>query len=376
MVNTDRMLSEFLELVRIDSVSGSEREIADLLIKKLKELNLEVFEDKTGSIINTGTGNIIARLPGEGSGKNRPAVMVCAHMDTVEPGRGVSPVVENGIVRSSGDTILGGDDKAGVAIILEAIRVIRECCLDHCEIEVVLTVFEEGGLKGAANIDTGLLKARIGYVLDSDDPPGTIITKAPTQDRITAVIKGRSAHAGICPEKGINAIEVAAKAIAGMRLGRIDSDTTANIGVISGGKATNIVPDSVLVEGETRSTVQSKKEAQTLHMLGEIDRAVKEYGASSEVKVENLYREFNLDESEEVVRIAVDAAGRLGLNPVLKATGGGSDANMFNEKGIPTVVLGIAMQNVHTTDEYISVEEMEKGCRYLVEIIKCAAGIE
>ncbi|MFZ5644088.1 MAG: M20/M25/M40 family metallo-hydrolase [Bacillota bacterium] len=370
MINRERLLNEFLELVKIDSVSGFERNIADILKKKLKDIGLEVFEDDTGKKINTEAGNIIARLNDNGGAHS--TIMVCAHMDTVEPGRNVKPVVEGDIVKSSGDTILGGDNKAGIAIILEALKVLKENNIRHGELEIVLTVFEEGGLLGAANIDPKMLKSNIGYVLDSDGPPGTIVTKAPTQDRISVLIKGKAAHAGICPEKGINSIEVAARAISGMKIGRIDEETTSNIGVISGGKATNIIPDSVLIQGETRSLSESKKERETQHIIEKINEAVSFFGAQADINVEHLYREINVNENEKVVTIALEAAENINISPRLEKTGGGSDANIFNEKGISTVVLGIAMQNVHTTDEYIKVDDMVLGCRYLVEIIRTA----
>lgn len=370
MVNRKRMTGEFLELVRIDSISGFERQVADLIKEKLQSLGFEVYEDDTGQKINTGTGNIVARLPGKLAGA--ASVMFCAHMDTVEPGRGVVPVIDGGVIKSSGDTVLGGDNKAGIAIILEAVRVLKESGISHGDLEVVLTVFEEGGLLGATNLDPGLIKSRMAYVLDSDGPPGTVVTSAPTQDRITATIRGKSAHAGICPEKGINAIKVAAGAIAAMNLGRIDGETTANIGVISGGKATNIVPDSVLVQGETRSLDGAKKDQQTRDMVEKIKAAADESGATADVRVENLYSNFRIDHQDSVVRIAVQAAENIGLTPRLESTGGGSDANMFNEKGITAVILGIAMQNVHTTEEFIKIEDMEASCRYLVEIIKVA----
>ncbi len=368
MVNLDRMTAEFLELVRIDSVSGSERNVADLLKVRLKGLGLEVTEDQAGKKINTGTGNIIAWMPATAPAGS--PVMLCAHMDTVEPGRGVKPVLQDGIIRSSGDTILGGDDKAGIAVILEVLRIIRDEGILHGGLEVVLTVFEEGGLLGARNLNAGTIRSKLGYILDSDGPPGAIVTRAPAQDRISATVRGRSAHAGICPEKGINAIEVAARAIAGMTLGRIDRETTANIGIINGGKATNIVPDSVFIQGETRSLNGAKKDRQTGIIIEKLNEAASGSGASVDIKVENLYREFSVGDHEAVVRTAVEAAGSLNLTPRIESSGGGSDANIFNEKGISTVVLGIGMQNVHTTGEFIRTEDMEASCRYLIEIIK------
>ncbi|MCL6611013.1 MAG: M20/M25/M40 family metallo-hydrolase [Peptococcaceae bacterium] len=370
MVDAGRMVAEFLEMVKVDSVSGKERDMADLVKARLKDMGLDPVEDGAGNKINSSAGNIIARLPG--TGKAGPPVMVCAHLDTVEPGRGIKPVVEEGIIRSSGDTILGGDDKAGIAIILEVLRMIRENRIDHPGVEVVFTVFEEGGLLGAKNLDPGMLEARLGYVLDSGGPPGTIITSAPTQDRISVAVRGKSAHAGICPENGVNAIEIAARAIAGLRMGRIDHETTVNIGVITGGKATNIVPDSVFVQGETRSLDRAKKELQTRLIVEKFNQAASASGAGVDVRVENLYREYSIGEDREVVRLAVEAAEKLGIVPRLESTGGGSDANVFNEMGIPTVVLGIAMQKVHTTEEFIRIGDMVTCCRYLLEIIKAA----
>ncbi|HBV96869.1 MAG: peptidase M20 [Peptococcaceae bacterium BICA1-7] len=370
MVNRERMVNEFLELVKIDSVSGFERKIADTLKLKLEELGMVVYEDDAGSKINTQAGNLIARLPATG-GSGAP-LLLCAHMDTVEPGRGVKPVLEGDLIKSSGDTVLGADDKAGIAIIFEAVRVIKENQVKHGGLEVVLTVFEEGGLLGAANIDREKIESKIGFILDSDGPPGSIVTQAPTQDRISITVKGKSAHAGICPEKGISAIEVAAKAIAGMKLGRIDGETTANIGVISGGKATNIVPDTVFIQGETRSLDGARVKKQTGEIIDKAREAAEQFGAQLDIKVENLYREFNIDKDERVVKIAAEAARSISLEPRLLSTGGGSDANMFNEKGISTVVLGIAMQNVHTTGEYIKIDDLVMGSKYIVEIVKSA----
>lgn len=372
MIKTDRMVQEFLEMVRVDSVSGKERDLADLLKVKLEKLGLEVMEDQAGKKINCSAGNIIARFPG--SGAAGPPVMLCAHMDTVEPGRGVKPVIDGGVIRSSGDTVLGGDNKAGIAIIMEAIRVIIENGLRHPELEVVFTVFEEGGLLGAKNLERALLKAGLGYVLDSGGAPGTIITRAPTQDKISVSVFGKSAHAGVCPEEGVNAIEVASRAIAGMNLGRIDHETTANIGIISGGNAINIVPEVCYVQGETRSLDRSKKDLQTRLITEKFNEAASASGARIQVKVENLYQEYNIGADQKVVRIALEAAENLGLVPRLESTGGGSDANIFNDSGISTVVLGIAVQNVHTTGEFIRVEDMESSCRYLLEIIKVAGG--
>lgn len=369
MVKNNRIIEEFLELVRVDSVSGKERRIADLLKAKLFQLGLEVTEDKAGTAVGSDTGNIIGKMQGSGNG---PVLLLCSHMDTVEPGIGVKPVTDDGVIRSSGDTVLGADDKAGIAAILEVLRMIREYGIDHGGIEVVFTIWEEGGLFGAKNLDFALVNAKIGFVLDSDGPPGTIINRAPSQDKIGVTIKGKAAHAGINPEDGINAIEVASHAIAHMKLGRIDRETTSNIGIISGGKAVNIVPDSVVLEGEARSLDAAKRKAQTEHMCRAVREAADKFKAHADIITETLYMDFNLGDKSPPVQIAYRSAVNLGLVPRLEKTGGGSDANIFNSMGIATAVLGIGMQKVHTTEEYITVSNLVENARYLFEIVKVA----
>lgn len=371
MINEERILQEFVELVKIDSPSMHERKVADILLEKLTALGLEADEDNAGKVLNTGTGNIIGRLPGNTPGI--PAVMFCAHMDTVEPGRGVEPVVKDGVVLSAGETILGGDDKAGIVAILEMLRVIKEQNLSHGDIEVVFTVAEEIGLKGAKNLDYTALKGKMGFVLDCSGSAGTIIAKAPAQYRIVASIFGKAAHAGISPEEGVNSIVVASRAIAKMKLGRIDEETTANIGVIGGGKATNIIPDLVNIEGEARSINPAKLEAQMGHMCRILEETAAENNAKVKIEKEFLYPALNLTEKDPVVAVAMQATRALKINPVLISTGGGSDANIFNGKGIPTANLGIGMCKVHSTDEYITVRDLCMNARYLLEIVKVLA---
>lgn len=373
MVNSERILNEFLELVQVDSVSGKERGMADLLKEKLLRLGLEVYEDNAGREVGSDTGNIIGRLPGQ---NGCPVLLLSAHMDTVEPGRGVKPLVDGECVRSSGDTVLGSDDKAGIVAILEVLRLIRENKIEHGGLEVVFTIWEEGGLFGSKNLDYSQLSATAGFVLDSDGPPGTIVTRAPWQDHIGATITGRSAHAGMNPEAGVNAIIVASQAIAGMKIGRIDEETTSNIGIISGGKATNIVPDSVTIQGEARSLDHAKLAAQTKHMCDTLQKAADKFGAKVRIMVDRQYDGFSLDEQSLPVRLALRAAKKLDLTARLKNTGGGSDANIFNSKGIPAVVLGIGMSKVHTTEEFISLTDLTGNARYLLEIVRAALDIK
>ncbi|GAB6182137.1 M20/M25/M40 family metallo-hydrolase [Desulfotomaculum defluvii] len=370
MVNENRIIDEFIELVQVDSESGAERQLADLLKARLKDLGLEVREDNAGSFIEVGqtTGNIIGTLPGNGG--NGPLLLLSAHMDTVKPGKGVQPRRENGKIISSGNTILGSDDKAGIVAILEALRVIKENQLQHGGIQVAFTIAEEMGLVGAKGLDYNLLQAKLGFVLDSGGAPGEIIIKAPTQYSFTATVKGKAAHAGIAPEQGINAIVVASHAIANVRLGRIDEETTANIGAISGGLATNIVPDKVTVEGEARSLNPVKAKAQIDHMEEEFVKAAAKFGTSVDFNVLKQYDHINLAADSLPVRIALKAAESVDLKPHLAQTGGGSDANVFNGKGIACANLGIGMSKVHTTEEFITEEHLIQNAKFIVEIIK------
>ena len=375
MINQERIVEEFLRLVQIDSPSLHEREIADYLKRKLTDIGLEVMEDGAGQAIGNScddqTGNLIAIK--RGNCTEAPSVMFCAHMDTVEPGRGVKPVIRDNVVYSDGSTILGGDDKAGIAAIVEMLQVIKEQNIPHGDIEVVFTVAEECGLRGSKYLDYKRLKSKMCFVLDCDGSAGTVITKAPSQYKIKSTIIGKSAHAGISPEEGVNAIFVASKAIAKMKLGRLDSETTANIGVISGGKATNIIPDMVNIEGETRSIDPDKLEKQTDEIVNILESTAREMGAKAVIEKDLLYPRLYLEESSQPISIAVRAAVKIGQEPVLMSTGGGSDANILNGFGIPTANLGIGMSKVHTTEEFITVDNLILNAKYLLEIVKLLA---
>ncbi len=360
MINRDRLVSTFLELVRIDSPSGQEEEIARHLTAELRSLGLTVERDTTG--------NIIARLAEEGQ-----PILLNAHMDTVQPGRGVKPVIEDGVIKSDGSTILGADDKSGVAVILEVLRVLVEQDLAHPPLEVALTVSEEKGLKGAKGLDLTRLRAQEGIVLDSGGEIGTIVISAPSQDKIRAVVHGKAAHAGVEPEKGINAILVAAEAITAMPLGRIDEETTANLGRIQGGTATNIVPDQAEIEGEARSRDERKLEAQVQAMTEALKKAANRHGATVEIDVQRSYSTFKLSEEDGIVRRAVAAARTLGLTPALVPSGGGSDANIFNAAGITTINISAGMEKVHTKEEQVAVADMVKCAEFLLAILE---GIE
>ncbi len=365
-INEERLTQEFIRLAEIASPSFRERGIADYLKHRLAGFGLEVTEDDTGDRIGGDTGNIYTCLPGD---KNSPALFLCAHMDTVNMADGVKVVFKDGVFRSEGSTILGGDDKAAIAAIIEVLEVLRRQPAQHGDLEIIFTVGEEQGLLGSKHFDCSRLKSEFGYVLDSDGDPGTMITAAPAQNQLDVIIRGRAAHAGIEPERGINAIQVAGQALARLPLGRIDAETTSNIGVIQGGKATNIIPDSCFIQGEVRSLDRAKMDSLTSKIGSEFTRAAEAAGAGSEVRVTFKYPEFHLDRDLPVFRIAAGAAGKLGLKVSYETSGGGSDANNINAAGRTAANLGIGMKQVHTTEEFLRLSDLVADARWLWEII-------
>lgn len=371
MVNDKRLLDEFLELVKTDSETKNEAAIASLLKKKFEQLGVDVYEDGTKEQTGYGAGNLICLL--KGTKDNAPTIYFTSHMDTVVPGNGVKPSIHEGYVVTDGTTILGADDKAGLAVMLEAVRMLKENDIEHGDIQFVITVGEESGLVGAKALDSRLVKAEFGFALDSDGPVGDIIVAAPTQAKIKAVIHGKTAHAGVAPEKGVSAINIAAKAIARMPLGRIDEETTANIGRFEGGKATNIVADRADILAEARSLVEEKMNAQTEKMKLAFETTAKEMGGSAEVEIEIMYPGFKFSDGDHVVEVAKKAARKVGRKPRLLASGGGSDANIIAGFGIPTVNLGVGYEEIHTTNERMPIGELNKLAEMVVAIIEEAA---
>ncbi|MEL7293686.1 MAG: M20/M25/M40 family metallo-hydrolase [Pseudomonadota bacterium] len=359
-INRDRLVNHFCELVKIDSESGNEKQISERLAEQLGELGFVVHKLPVPEDVSNGF-NLYARLEGELD----DGVVFSCHMDTVTPGIGIEPIIEDGIIRSKGNTILGGDDKSGIAAILEAVRTIQAQKLAHKTIEIAFTVHEEGGLRGSEHFDMSYIQSSKAIVLDSGGPIGTIINAAPGQQHIVANFIGKPAHAGLAPEEGISAIQVAAEAISQMKLLRIDSETTANIGIVEGGNATNIVMPALKVVAEARSLNSDKLAKQVEHMLETFRAAADKYGASVEVESTRAYDAFVIAENDphiEQIKTSFDA---IGAKPMTQATGGGSDANNFNAKGLTTVNLSTGMAKVHTTDEYIAVEDMVDIARFV-----------
>jgi tripeptide aminopeptidase len=363
-VDRDRLLEGFLSLARIDSVSYEERVIAERLARDFGALGLAAVNDGTG---RAGAGNLLVRVPGERT--DVPPLMLSAHMDTVEPGRGVAPLVQDGVVRTDGRTVLGADNKAGLAILLEALRVLREQRLRHRTLELVLTWGEERGHAGAVAFDAARLTARMGLTMGDAAPPGHITVAAPAYHSIHARFVGRAAHAGVAPEGGVSAIVAAAHAITRMRLGRIDPETTANVGLIRGGTARNSVPGAVELEGEARSRDSAKAERLVAELRAALETAARDTGSTVELAIRQEYAAYRWDESEPIVQEAMRAVRAAGLEPVLHASGGGSDANTFNEKGIRCVNLAIGMRDMHTVQESIRVEDLVNACRVALALM-------
>jgi tripeptide aminopeptidase len=333
--------------------------------------------DHAGSKIGSNTGNIIAKFKGN---INVPPLLLNAHMDTVDPGEGISAVLKDGTFTSDGTTVLGADDKSAIAILIETIRVLHEGDLSYGPLELVLTVCEEIGLLGAKNLDYSLISATYGYALDATDTEG-IITRAPSANRLEFKVHGKDAHAGAAPEKGINAILLASKAIAGLELGRIDRETTCNIGIIEGGVAINIVPKLVTVKGEVRSHDEDKLNRITNEIVSSFKTVVDSYKKSPvddglprlEVFIDHDFIRTHISDDHPVVTLARKASENLGRKMVTKTTGGGADANIFFEKGIVTGVLGTGMRDMHTVRESIRLEEMVRTTELVLEIIKLHA---
>jgi tripeptide aminopeptidase len=376
MINEERLADTFLDLVRIDSISREEAEICGKLKTIFEELGGEAFIDDAGSKVDGNCGNLIVHFPGK---RDVPPLMLNAHMDTVEPGRGVTPIFADGVFQSDGSTILGADDKSAVAILLEVLTAMHENGHPCGPVDVVLTVCEEIGLLGARHLDFSKIRATFGYALDATDTEG-IVVRAPSANRIEFTIHGRDAHAGAAPEKGISAIAIAGRAIDGLALGRLDRETTCNIGIIRGGLAHNIVPSKVEICAEARSHDEDKLAAVTERMVSAFESAVEAFGGGSgieeprlETRVERDFTRTHIADDHPVLALARRAGQNLGREIAGKVTGGGADANIFFEKGIVTGVLGTGMRDMHTVRENVRLSDMVRCAELVSEILRVHA---
>ena len=379
MIKPERLKNLLIELIKIDSLSRKEYDVAMRLKREMEDLGAQVSIDDAGERVGGNVGNLIAHFPG--TAPEAMPILLSAHMDTVVPGEGIVPILDGDILRTDGRTVLGGDDKSGVAIICEVLRVVKENRFPCSDVDVVFTICEEAGLIGAKCLDVNRLRARTGLVLDSDSV-GFLFTKAPAANRMEFRVHGLEAHAGVCPEKGVNAIKVAADGVARMSLGRVDYETTANIGVIEGGMAVNIVPNSVILKGEARSHSQEKLERQTEHMLRCLQDAAArhtlkvgegQFTATVDAKIERDYDRMDVSDGAPIVQLVRAAAKNLRVEVKTLATGGGCDANVLNQKGLEVANLSTGMREIHTVKEWLDLKDLNLSAQMVLEVVRLNA---
>ena len=364
----DELRELFVRLAGIRSPSLEEREMADAVKDFVRGVGLEAFEDASAALTGGDCGNLIVRLPGRGEGT---PIALCAHLDTVPLDRAPTVIVENGVVRTDGETILGADDKAAVAVLL---LVLRDLAQEPpaAAVEFVFTAGEEIGLQGAKALDPASVAAAAVFVFDSEGEPGAVIAAAPTLKAIAAEFRGVAAHAGIEPQRGRSAILAAARALAAMDLGRIDEETTANAGLIEGGSAVNVVAERCVVRAEARSREEQKLAAQVAGMVEAITVAAAETGVDVEIEIKEHYRGYAHAADALPLRIAHAALAAAGLEARHVGSGGGSDANVFNARGLPSLTLGVGFERVHSPHECIRLERLEQLYRLGHALVRAA----
>ena len=365
----DDVVSLFTELASVPSPPGDERAVADQVAAYMRDLGLEVSEDDAGSRIGSNTGNLYARVEATDGGT---PLFLCAHLDTVPPEAGIDPVLEDGVIRNAAGTILGADNKSAVAVMLEATRRILSENRPHGGLELLFTPMEETGLHGAAAFDEERLHARIGYVYDQAAPIGEVILGAPYAHSMEVKIHGRAAHSGMYPEEGRSAIAAAAKAIADFKLGRVDEESSANVGLISGGTAGNIVPEWCSFLAEARSHDSQKLADLVREMLEAATFAASLEDCQVETEVHKSYNGYRFKRDDDAVRIASSALERSGFEPSYTLSGGAADANVFNERGLACVNLANGMAEIHTPDEHIAVADLERMVDVTIALVDVA----
>lgn len=368
MINRDRLLDILIALIKIDSPSKKENNINRYLRKYFKNIADSCLEDDAAKKINGESGNLIFKI--KGNLKQVAPLSFWAHMDTVTSTAGIKIISQKNLIKTAETTILGSDDKAGIASLCEVCQTIKEKNIPHGDLEIVFTVAEEIGLLGSQNLNFDLIQSKIAYILDCNGNLGTVITQAPSAKKIKVHIKGKAAHAGIEPEKGINAIAIASSAIANMKLAKVNKDTTANIGKIVGGEATNIIPEEVNLEGEARSFSDFHLKNQIAHMKKCFLKASRKYKGTFDFKDSLEYSAFLIKPSSPALKLVKKAINSLKLPYLSQKSGGGSDANVLNKHRIQALNLGIGMQNAHTKKEFILKKDLENTAKLVLEIIK------
>lgn len=366
-IDQERLIADFMTLVSIGSHSREESHVAAYIRGAMEELKFTVEEDDAGAVVGGDSGNLIVRVPGD---ETLPTVMMLAHMDTAAPGRGVQPILHEDRITSDGTTILGADNKVGIAGLIRMLRVLARTGEPHPPLEIIFTVCEEIGLLGARALHTDQLRASYGFMFDSDGPMGFVVTQAPAQSKLRAIVHGKAAHAGYAPERGISAIEVAAHAISKMRLGRIDSQTTANIGLIEGGFATNVVCAKVELLAEARSHDEGALQQQQEHMTAVLQETARAFGTTTDIEWFGSYGALHVPEDSILREIIGEAMSVLDIKPQFGVTGGGSDANVISGKGIPIVNMAVGYHRIHTLEEWIRVPNLIRTAELMLEIVR------
>src|SRR3954447_14577786 len=361
----------FTELAAISSPPGEERPVADALTRYLRDLGLTVDEDDAGTTVGSNMGNLYCRLEPTGNGGGVP-IFLCAHLDTVPPEGPLQPVIEDGVVRNAGGTILGADNKSAVAAMLEGARRVLAENRPHAGIELLFTPKEEVGLLGAAAFDQTRLQARVGYVYDQAAPIGDVILGAPYSHALEVRFHGRAAHSGMYPEEGRSAIAAAARAISDLRLGRLDDETTANVGLIEGGSGGNIVPEWCSLSAEARSHDERKLGELVQEMVDAFAFAAGLEDCEVETKVDPSARGYRFKRDDEPVQLATAAFERVGVVPTYGLSGGGADANVFNERGLQCLNLANGMTDIHTPDERIAIADLERMVDVTLALVEVA----
>ncbi|MBN1298852.1 MAG: M20/M25/M40 family metallo-hydrolase [Actinobacteria bacterium] len=357
LINRERLIERFLEILSIKSPSKNEKQIIEYINGHLKSLGINTEIDDSGKNFGSNSGNLTGFLPGKS--KEILPIFLGAHVDTVFVNGEIIPAVKDGIVTNQDkNTILGGDDKVAVAAILEALDVIKENNIATGDIDLIFTIAEEIAVLGARYLDLGKIKSVYGFFFDGEGDIGTIFNEAPYHNNFEITITGKAAHSGIEPEKGINSIKTAADAIAELKPGRVDSQTTYNIGIINGGTAMNIVPENTKIIAEARSLKLEKLESITEFIRKTFEKNAKKSGARADIKIDREYDGFKIKEDEISMQIAMQALRKMGIEPRVVSTGGGSDINIFNAKGKRALNLSSGMENVHTNEEYVKVEQL------------------
>jgi tripeptide aminopeptidase len=368
-MSDERLLETFLDLVRIDSPPGSEARCAAYCAAALESIGCVVRFDESSKVTGSDTGNLVAELTGTVPG----TLLLSAHLDCVEPCRGVEPIITDGIITSAGDTVLGADDKVGLAAAIESMRRLVESGEPRPTLRAVFTVQEELGLVGAKALDHEDAQSDLCLVLDAAGAPGGVVVAAPTHYTFAAEFRGRAAHAGVQPEDGISAIRMAADAIANMELGRLDEGTTANVGSIRGGSATNVIPARCEITGECRSLDRDRVESLKESMDRALQEAARRANGSVDVIWKLEYEGFAVSENDASVALVFEACREVGIEPRIYRTGGGSDANVLSAKGVTTLALACGMTGVHGTMEQLSIDDLESLTRLVLAVARTIA---